>query len=187
MIEEGRYEVGSRLPGQHELARQFGVSLTTMRAAIDILERDGFIRSEHGLGTYVTRPERRVQRALVVDDDSEAVALLQAVLEGEGAEVTGALSKAEALESVSSGKFDVIFLDLVMPDGSGGEIFAEFRRLAVPSPVVIVTGVTDAQVISDAMEHGPLTLIRKPVRINQVREVLRILQPARGLRGREGR
>lgn len=47
---------GKRLDTQRSLAREFGVTLMTLRQALDLLERDGLIARRHGLGTFVARP-----------------------------------------------------------------------------------------------------------------------------------
>lgn len=47
---------GERLDNQRSLAREFGVTLMTLRQALDLLERDGLIARRHGLGTFVARP-----------------------------------------------------------------------------------------------------------------------------------
>jgi len=47
---------GERLDNQRNLAREFGVTLMTLRQALDLLERDGLIARRHGLGTFVARP-----------------------------------------------------------------------------------------------------------------------------------
>ena len=47
---------GERLANQRSLAREFGVTLMTLRHALDLLERDGLIARRHGLGTFVARP-----------------------------------------------------------------------------------------------------------------------------------
>jgi GntR family transcriptional regulator len=47
---------GERLGNQRGLAREFGVTLMTLRHALDLLERDGLIARRHGLGTFVARP-----------------------------------------------------------------------------------------------------------------------------------
>ncbi len=56
-IESGEVQNGERLPSQHEMAKQFGVSLTTLRSAVDLLEQRGLVRSAHGLGTFAQSPE----------------------------------------------------------------------------------------------------------------------------------
>jgi len=55
-ISAGAHGPGQRLDTQRGLAREFGVTLMTLRQALDLLERDGLISRRHGLGTFVTRP-----------------------------------------------------------------------------------------------------------------------------------
>jgi GntR family transcriptional regulator len=50
----GEFGPGDRLPGEPELARSLGVSRSSLRAAIALLEEDGLVRRLHGSGTYVT-------------------------------------------------------------------------------------------------------------------------------------
>jgi GntR family transcriptional regulator len=50
----GEFGPGDRLPGEPELARSLGVSRSSLRAAIALLEEDGLLRRLHGSGTYVT-------------------------------------------------------------------------------------------------------------------------------------
>lgn len=52
-ISSGRWPPGSPLPAQRELADEFGVSLMTMRQALQLLADDGLIATRHGSGTYV--------------------------------------------------------------------------------------------------------------------------------------
>jgi len=55
-ITEGRPAAGQRLDNQRSLAREFGVTLMTLRQALEVLERDGLIIRRHGLGTFVSSP-----------------------------------------------------------------------------------------------------------------------------------
>lgn len=55
-ISTSRQAPGERLDNQRSLAREFGVTLMTLRQALDLLERDGLIARRHGLGTFVARP-----------------------------------------------------------------------------------------------------------------------------------
>jgi GntR family transcriptional regulator len=50
----GEWRPGERLPSEPELARRRTVSRSSMRAAITVLEEDGFVSRRHGSGTYVT-------------------------------------------------------------------------------------------------------------------------------------
>src|SRR2546426_3541898 len=55
-IQSGGLGPGFRLPNQRRLARDFGVTLMTVRHALELLERDNLIRRQHGLGTFVAAP-----------------------------------------------------------------------------------------------------------------------------------
>ena len=179
-ISEGVYRVGERLPSQQQLARELGVSLTTLRSAVELLQDRGYLRSDHGLGTFVTEPQVHTPQALAIDDDPDAIHFLREVLQSDGFNVVGASSRAEATALVARQSFDVIFLDLVMPGGSGVDTLAAFQQMGIQSPVVLITGAADANLIDSAMDFGPLTLIRKPLQLAQLRAALhnlRLLAP----------
>src|SRR5437660_12084425 len=55
-IREGEWVPGAPLPNQRRLARDFGVTLMTLRQALELLERDDLITRRHGLGTFVAAP-----------------------------------------------------------------------------------------------------------------------------------
>jgi GntR family transcriptional regulator len=55
-IRQGEWAPGAPLPNQRRLAREFGVTLMTLRQALELLERDDLITRRHGLGTFVTAP-----------------------------------------------------------------------------------------------------------------------------------
>ena len=55
-IREGDLTPGMRLDNQRALARTFGVTLMTLRQALELLERENLIARRHGLGTFVASP-----------------------------------------------------------------------------------------------------------------------------------
>ena len=55
-IRDGELTAGERLPNQRRLAHQFGVTLMTLRQALEVLEREKLIDRRHGLGTFVAAP-----------------------------------------------------------------------------------------------------------------------------------
>ena len=55
-IRSGDLPPGARLDNQRQLAKSFGVTLMTLRQALDVLERDNLITRRHGLGTFVSAP-----------------------------------------------------------------------------------------------------------------------------------
>src|SRR5438094_2906032 len=55
-IREGALRPGARLDNQRRLATSFGVTLMTLRQALELLEREHLISRRHGLGTFVAAP-----------------------------------------------------------------------------------------------------------------------------------
>ena len=55
-IRDGELQPGARLDNQRQLARTFGVTLMTLRQALEVLEREHLIERRHGLGTFVAAP-----------------------------------------------------------------------------------------------------------------------------------
>ena len=55
-ISAGGLTAGQRLDNQRQLAQSFGVTLMTLRQALDVLAREGLITRPHGLGTFVAPP-----------------------------------------------------------------------------------------------------------------------------------
>lgn len=64
LIDDGAYPPGSRLPGERELAEQFGVSRVTIREAEIALQTLGYIRIKTGSGVYALDPAEREDQGL---------------------------------------------------------------------------------------------------------------------------
>ncbi len=79
-IEEGEYPIGSLLPTETELEKMFAVSRTTIRRAVEILSREGFVSAKQGRGTEIL-DYTTSQNLNVVTSTSET-------LEGRGYTVT---------------------------------------------------------------------------------------------------
>ena len=56
------YQAGNKLPSELELQEQFQVSRQTVRNALELLERQGLVRSRQGSGTYVVDREAEEQK-----------------------------------------------------------------------------------------------------------------------------
>ena len=102
-----------------------------------------------------------MQHILVVDDDPMYTTMLRIILEGEGYTVTMIESAVRALESLDFNEYDLILLDVVMPDMDGLELC---RRIRATSrvPILFVTVRSD---ISDkllGLQAGADDYLAKP-------------------------
>jgi excisionase family DNA binding protein len=124
---------------------------------------------------------RESAQILVVDDEPIIGELIRNGLEARGYQVTTSLSSLEALEIIRQKRFDLIFLDLVMPELDGSELFKRIREIDKDVPVVIVTGYPNSEVMARAMECGPFSVIKKPFVIEDILRLLRIPYRSRGV------
>ncbi|MFC1949614.1 response regulator [Chloroflexota bacterium] len=121
---------------------------------------------------------------LIVDDEPSIGQLFYSSLESDIYQVTTTLSSIDALELVGNQQFDIIFLDLFMPELDGAELFRRIRQRDKDVPVAIITGYPDTDMMARAMENGPFTVMKKPFSntdiINVVNSYLYIGEPGSG-------
>lgn len=104
-------------------------------------------------------------RLLIVDDVADNRAVLSRRLQRRGYEVVQAGGGVEALRLVSEQPFDLVLLDVMMPDLDGFEVLKRVRaqRSASVLPVVMVTAKTQAEDVVEALSLGANDYVTKPV------------------------
>lgn len=107
--------------------------------------------------------EARPCRILVVDDDQVDRMAVSRHLRGTGAtiEVEEAEGVFEAIERLTGGDFDCVFLDFNLPDGDGLTFLRGLRMAGIEVPVIMLTGQTDPTVAADLVEAGASDYIPK--------------------------
>jgi DNA-binding response OmpR family regulator len=100
---------------------------------------------------------------LIVEDEEAVRELEKFILEQQGYQVMEARDGLEGLAKAEFRKPDLILLDLMMPDVSGGRMFDEMKNHPATAgiPIVVVTGKPDAHEIFDD-QIGPDNVIMKP-------------------------
>lgn len=101
-------------------------------------------------------------RVLVVDDDKTIRSLFKKTLEKEGHTVVTTGNSLEGLDYVRQQDFDIVFLDLKMPEMDGAELFKQIKSAKPKLPVTIVTGYPGSEIMERAIKEGPLGIINKP-------------------------
>jgi DNA-binding response OmpR family regulator len=111
---------------------------------------------------------------LVVEDEDAVRDLEKFILEQHGYEVMEAKDGLEGLTKAEFRKPDLILLDLMMPDVSGGRMFDEMKEHPATAgiPIVVVTGKPDAHDLFDD-EIGSDNVIMKPFEADALIERIR--------------
>jgi DNA-binding NtrC family response regulator len=99
---------------------------------------------------------------LIVDDEAEIRESLETLLQLEGYTVASAASGREGLGMIGERPFDVVLLDLALPDKSGMDVLAELRLLNAQQAVIMVTAYGTVENAVRAMQFGATNFIQKP-------------------------
>ena len=177
-ILNGVYKTGERLPRQHDLAKDHNVAFNTLKKALDVLEGEGYLVRRIGQGTYAILPEDRMPIALVVDDDENVRHLFERSLGDNCWRSVVVGSGQEGLERLKTQRFDLVFLDLVMPEMNGPQVFREMRKMDYSNNVVIITAYPDSHLMAEALDVGPFALMKKPFSQDEIRSLLRSYNPS---------
>ena len=115
-------------------------------------------------------PER--MRALVVDDDHDVRTFLASVLAKQPIAVMTAGSGAEAMAVLGREEFDVVLLDLRLPDASGLDVLRWARGADVDTEFIVLTGHADVETAVEAMRLGAYDFIAKPCRNSELLQIV---------------
>jgi two-component system NtrC family response regulator len=105
---------------------------------------------------------------LVVDDESNYLTVMQALLGEAGYEVLTAPSAVEALKIAASSDLDLVLTDMKMPKMSGIELLDELNRLYPNLPVIIMTAYGTVERAVTAMKKGAFDYILKPFKNEEI-------------------
>lgn len=131
----------------------------------ELLDRD-VLREEAG-GSQPT--------VLVVDDDEGIQQMLNLFLRKSGFSKVVVGTGQEAISVIKKQKFDFCFLDLMLPDLGGDEVYKMAKIYQPDLPIVMITGYPDSQILDNILSRGPVTVLKKPLQLAQLNQTLRIL------------
>ena len=102
-------------------------------------------------------------RVLAVDDEEVVCESIRRVLSGEGYDVKTTTSPQEGLEMVRREVFDLLLLDIKMPEMDGIELLRAVRSVSPETEVIIVTGYATIETAVEAVKLGAFDYLEKPV------------------------
>jgi DNA-binding NtrC family response regulator len=99
---------------------------------------------------------------LIIDDEAAIRESLQTLLEFEGYEVESAANGAQGLAKLDERPFDLVLLDLALPDRNGIELLPEIRALDPQIAVIMITAYGTVEDAVRAMQSGAANFLQKP-------------------------
>lgn len=94
--------------------------------------------------------------------------LLCHVLEGAGYEISEASDGEEAINKLKFGGYDLVLLDIQMPNVNGIQVLKYLQEHAPKMKAIILTGYADLKHAMEAKEYGALDFIGKPYKIEDI-------------------
>ncbi len=133
------------------------------RVKKDLLDRDVLKEDRAGQPTV-----------LVVDDDESLQNLFRVFLKkiGFGRVVVGTVK--EAIAALDKQHFDLLFLDLKLPDGPADDVYDMAKEVDPNLPIVVITGYPDSAMLDRILAKGPVTVLKKPLKVEQIKQTVRI-------------
>jgi two-component system nitrogen regulation response regulator NtrX len=121
---------------------------------------------------------------LVVDDEAEIRTSLEEILHEEGYGVAGAASAAEAMVLLEDAPYDVVLLDIWLPDRDGLEVLGDVREMTHETrpEVVIISGHGTIETAVKATKLGAYDFLEKPLSLDRTLIVVKNAVEARRLR-----
>jgi DNA-binding NtrC family response regulator len=119
--------------------------------------------------------EEHKLKALVVDDEEVIRDFLKQLLSLNGIEVEVAENGLKAIDAAQKQEFDIIFLDIRMPDMDGFKALKELKGINPKSKYVMMTGYSVDDLL-EGIEEGVIGFIKKPFEIDKIMSQINEIQ-----------
>lgn len=94
------------------------------------------------------------KQVLIVDDERPLTKALELKLSHEGFSVKSAYDGLEAVEALKTGNFDLVLLDLIMPQQDGFKVLEEIQQLKIKTAVIVSSNLSQKEDIARAIALG---------------------------------
>jgi DNA-binding NtrC family response regulator len=112
-------------------------------------------------------------RILVVDDNKDFADVLCDILKSNQYIADSCYGGKHAIELVTASKFDIVFLDISMPEMNGVEALKEIKKVRPDSMVVMMTGFPMDELAHKAIEEKAADIIYKPFEIDKILNLIK--------------
>ena len=116
------------------------------------------------------------KKTLIIDDTKNIRLMLTKCLELNGWEVMAATNGKEGFELICNNEFDLIFLDLKLPEVSGVEVLKRIRDVGIQTPVIVITAYPTIKNALECSRLGIASYIQKPFSAERLLTVLSSLE-----------
>ena len=111
-------------------------------------------------------------KILVVDDNIDLAEAIADLLDIHGYHVDIAFNSKEALAKYNNAHYDIVLMDIKLPDKNGVDSFIEIKKTNPNAKVAVMTGYKDSKLIHKAKDNGAANIFYKPFGIPKLLSVI---------------
>ena len=115
---------------------------------------------------------------IIEDDEMVSKTLVKLTQKRPNTAITAAMNGKEAIQSIKSVAYDLIFLDLGLPDMNGVEILKtalnDPESKSAKAMIVVMTGMPSVETAVECMKQGAFNFLAKPIDMKKVNEILEL-------------
>ena len=118
--------------------------------------------------------DQRPCNILIIDDDANIYKLIKLNLASEQFQISYAKGSRQALNLMAGNRYDLILIDLLMPEVDGLSLFRSLKQdLPANTLIILITAHTLEQPLMTAVEEGIYDIIQKPFTANRLKLTIR--------------
>ena len=114
-------------------------------------------------------------KILIVEDEKKVASFIKRGLEDDGYQVTVSHDGADGLKRASSGEFDLVILDCMLPKKDGLTVVQELREAAIQVPVLLLTAKAETEDVVTGLDAGADDYLAKPFAFAELQARVRAL------------
>lgn len=114
-------------------------------------------------------------KILIIDDEKNICSAIKGILEDEGYDCNYSLNYADGFRKLQENKFDVLFLDIWLPDIDGIEGLKEIKRYFPEIEVIMISGHGTIETAVDTIRYGAYDFLEKPLSLERIVMIIKHL------------
>ncbi len=128
---------------------------------------------EFSVDENIQSSDKIIREILIVEDDALFQKAEKMMFEGMGHSVLAVSTGEAALNAVIKKEYDIIFLDITLPDMSGMDVMKKIRKMKHDMRIIVITSHANTQDVERFEEIGATLVLTKPITIEQFQDCLK--------------
>jgi DNA-binding response OmpR family regulator len=113
------------------------------------------------------------KKVIIIDDDKLICLTLERIFSSMGISALSVNSGEEGLCEIKNNPFDMVFLDINLPDANGLDLIPEIKNFLPDIKIIVITADTNDEIMQKAIKGGALMILEKSFSLQEIKKVVR--------------